>query len=171
MEVILALLGFHVAIVGIWIGWWAPKAARIRDMLRNAEPELYFTVGTYGGPGGYGLHINLQNQGNATAHDVAVYLPDIQRAACQLPELPPGATPFFQVQLPNSAPVRTQQMKGLMARLVYHDRYGREFTASLPLVQQERADGFYDIGAGGNQPAITRPSMRFRDLWRLRKIV
>lgn len=171
MDVILTLVALIVAIVGIWITWWAPRAARIRDMLRIAEPELYFNVGTYGGPGGYGLHINLQNRGNATAHDVAVYLPDIQHAACQLPQLPPGATPFFQVQLPESAAVRTQQMEGLMARLVYHDRYGREFTDSLPLVQHKRADGFYDVGAGGNQPTISRPSMRFRDLWRLRKVV
>ncbi len=167
MELVLLV----IAIVAIWIGWWAPKAARIRESLRNAEPELYFTIGTYAGPGGYGLHINLQNRGNAIAHDVAVYLPDIQSAACQLPQLPPGATPFFQVQLPDNVRVRTQQMEGLMARLVYHDRYGREFTASLPLVQQRRDDGFYNIGAGANQPTIARPSMRFKDLWRLRKIV
>lgn len=169
MELVI-LLTLIVGIVGLWINWWAPKATRIRDMLRNAEPELYFNIGTYGGPGGYGLHINLQNQGDAIAQDVAVYLPDIPRAACQLPQLPPGATPFFLVQLPDNAPVRTQQMEGLVTRLVYHDRYGREFTASLPLVQQQRADGFYDIGAGGNQPTISRPSMRLKDLWRLRKI-
>ena len=167
MELVLLV----VAIVGIWIGWWAPKAARIREALRNAEPELYFAIGTYAGPGGYGLHINLQNRGNAIAHDVAVYLPDIQGPACQLPELLPGATPFFQVQLPDNSPIRTQQMEGLMARLVYHDRYGREFTASLPLVQQRRDDGFYNIGARGNQPTIVRPATGFRELWQLRKIV
>ena len=170
MELVI-LLTLIVGIVGLWITWWAPKAARIRDMLRNAEPELYFAIGTYGGPGGYGLHINLQNQGNATAHDVAVYLPDIRGAACQLPQLPPGATPLFQVQLPDNAPVRTQQKEGLVARLVYHDRYGREFTASLPLVQHRRDDGFYNIGARGTQPTIVRPATGFRELWRLRKIV
>ena len=165
------LLTVIVGIVGIWITWWAPKATRIREALREAEPSLYFTVGSYGGPGGYGFGINLQNQGNATAHDSAVYLPDIQGAAWQIPQLPPGATPYHQVQLPANAPVRTQKMEGLIARLLYHDRYGREFTASLPLVQQQRADGFYNIGAGSNQPTIIQPATGFRELWRLRKIV
>jgi len=171
MEVILALLALIVAIVGIWIGWWAPKAARIREALREAEPLLYFTVGSYGGPGGYGFGINLQNRGTASAHNLAVYLPDIQGPAWQAPQLAAGATPYIPVPLPANAPVRTQQIEGLTARLVYHDRFGREFSSTLPLVQQRRDDGFYNVGAGANQPTILRPTIRFRDLWRLRKIV
>ena len=153
------------------MGWWAPKAARIRESLRDAEPLLYFTVGSYGGPGGYGFGINLQNQGTVSAHDLAVYLPGIQGPAWQAAQLAAGATPYIPVPLPANAPVRTQQMQGLTARLVYHDRFRREFSALLPLVQQPRADGFYDIGAAATQPTILRPIIRLRDLWRLRKIV
>lgn len=170
MEV-LAPLTFIVAIVGIWVTWWAPKATRIREALREADPSLYFRVGSYGGPGGYGFGINLQNQGNAAAYNLSIYLPDIQGPAWQDPQLPAGATLYLQIASEDNAPVRTQQMEGLEARLVYHDRFQRGFSALLPLVQHRRDDGFYNIGAGANESTILRPSMRFRDLWRLRKIV
>ena len=170
MELVLLVLALVVAIFGVWITWWPPKAARVREALGEAEPSLYFTVGSYGGPGGYGFGINLQNRGTTAAHNLAVYLPDIHGPAWQASQLAPGATPYIEISLQLNAPVRTRQMQGLTARLVYHDRFGREFSVSLPLVQQRRDAGFYDIGAGGEQPTVVRPATRFRELWRLRKI-
>jgi len=168
---VIGVLGLIIGIVGIYVGWWAPKAQRIRDALREAEPTVYLNIGSYGGPGGYGIGLNLQNQYTAAAYDLTLYLPGIEGPAWRITELPPLATPYVQIPIADDAPIRTQQTDGLTARLVYHDRFGTQFATSLDLTQQRRADGFYNIGTAPQGPTITRPTMRFWDVWRLRKQV
>lgn len=171
LEVLLGVGSLVIAIIGIYVGWWAPKAAQIRQRLREAEPGLYFTIGSYGGPGGQGLGMNLQNQSGVSAHDLALYLPGIEGVAWRAAEIRAGETPYVQISLAADAPIRTTPTDGLAARLVYHDAYGRLFIASLDLVQQPRADGFYNIGPAHQGAALVRPPVRFRDLWRLRKTI
>lgn len=171
MDLAIAVVGVLVAIVAIYVGWWAPKAERMREKLREAEPTLYFTVGSYGGPSGYGFGLNLQNQGGVAAYDLTLYLPGREGPALRINELPPGATPYEQVPIADDASIRTHPTEGLVARLVYHDRYGREFVASLGLLQQPRADGRYNLGPDPQGPSLIRPTTRFTDLWRLRKDV
>jgi hypothetical protein len=163
-----------VAIVALFFSWWPPEAERIRDRLREAEPEVYFTIGSYGGPGGR-LWLTLRNRGTSAAYDLALYHPDIEGPAWRTAELPPGTTPnpspSIRIPLASNAWIRTQATWGLVARLVYHDRYGRRFAALLPLTQESRADGYYDIGAADEGLTLTRPAIRFIDLWRLRNRV
>ena len=165
---IVGILGLGGTMVGAYLGWWAPIVARIRERLREAEHTLYFTVVPYGGPGGQGIGVNLQNRSNATAYQLCLYLPVIEGPAWRAAELPAGATHLIQTPLSNDAPARTRQTEGLIARLVYHDRFENRFVAQLALIQQPRADGFYNIVAAPQGPALTRPRIRFRDLWRLR---
>jgi len=142
---IATILTIIITVIGIYIGWWTPKAAQIRERLRNAEPQLYFATGSYGGPTGHGIGLNLQNQGNVDAYDLAFYLSEFVEPLWKTPILRAGETPYHQIPLTDNSPVRTQPIKGLKARLVYHDRYKREFIASLDLIQQKRADGLYNI--------------------------
>ena len=174
MELIALAVGvvsLIATIVGIYVGWWAPKATRIRQALRAAKPTLYFTIGSYGGAGGQGLGMNLQNRGPVSAYNVALYLPGISGPTWQVEELVPGATPYVQIPVAADGPIRTTVMQGIQARLIYTDRFQRQFAASLDLVQQPRNDGFYNVGAAPHAPTLIRPATRFRDLWRLRKMV
>lgn len=171
----IALLAFIIAMVMLYFMWWIPKEALIRRSLQAAKPEVYFTLGSYGGPNGNGLGLSLQNIGTNDAYRLSLYLHggdgSVWKRTDVTDRLSAGATPYIPIPLAVNDPLRTQVIKGLSARLLYHDRFERPFVASLNLVQRRRRDGFYHIQRTQQQPQITGPTIEFRDLWRLRKRV
>jgi hypothetical protein len=172
---IIALLGLIIAIVLLYFMWWVPKEELIRASLHAAQPEVYFTLGSYGGPDGNGIGLNLQNLGPNDAYNVSLYLHRGDGALLKKIEitqrLSAGATPYIPIPVAVNDPLRTQPIKGLSARLLYHDRFERPFVASLQLVQRRRRDGFYNIQRTEQQPHVTGPATEFGDLWRLRNRV
>jgi hypothetical protein len=172
---IIALLVLITAIATLYFMWWAPREALIRARLHAAKPIVYFTLGSYGGPDGNGIGLNLQNRGTNDAYKLSLYLHGsdgfVWKKTDLIDRLSAGATPYIPIPLAVNDPLRTRAIEGLSARLVYHDRFGRPFVASLHLVQRRRRDGFYNIPRTQQQPQITSPTTGFSDLWRLRKRV
>lgn len=74
LKIIVAVLGIIAGIITVWQKWWQPIAERVFNSARDAEPNLYWKLGHYGGAKGNGVRINLQNQGKTDAHDLAIYL-------------------------------------------------------------------------------------------------
>jgi hypothetical protein len=178
MEIILSIISLIVSVlalfVAIFVGWWVPNDIRIMDKLSAAEPMLYFIISHYGGSAGHGINMKLQNRGNVTAYNLALYLPGIKEPLWRIAELSAGKDHLEQSPLADDDPLYTRPFNGLTARLVYHDRYGIQYVASLDLTQQKRDDSFYNVITADHEhqrPKVTHPVLRFRDKWRLRERV
>jgi hypothetical protein len=169
MELTVLIVTIVLGLIGLYVTWWVPTETQIKQELRDAEPKLSFTTSCYGGPDGQGFSLDLYNQGNVSAYNLSLYFPGIDNPAWQTPDLSAHARTTVKIPLAVDASIRTYQMEELTLRLVYHNCFEQQFVASLDLIQQPRADGFYNVVGAPQGPTITRPIIRFQDLWRLRK--
>ncbi len=113
-------------------------------------PRLHFAIGYSSGPGDWKYSLHIENQSDQPAYDLAIYLPGIEGRAWTLRYLKAETNENYYIPLPNSSPVRTQPQEGLIARLIYHNRYNKQFTLELELIQERRADGLYNITSKGS---------------------
>lgn len=169
MEIINVVIASSLTVLGLVLAWWMAHSIRIRNRLAEAEPEVNFSAGSYGGAGGWGVGVSLENKGSARAYNIVLEIPRTDSSAQSIDDLEPGATSHQQIPFPLNSPARKQPANGLQLRVVYHDRFGREFASSLDLESQERADGDYNLSPKPNQrPQTVRPPSGFWERWRLR---
>lgn len=160
---ILGVLGLIIAFIAFVLPWWDTVSTRVRQAVRDAEPQLYFHVSS----DNYGSSLNLQNKSDAAAHNLKAYLPGMKGPAWQTDVLAAHSSLAPAVALPSDTPLRRELIPHAEVVLTYHDRLGLHHEVRSALRQMPRDDGSYNFGLTEPQ-VIERPTIRFREIWRLR---
>lgn len=167
MELALGAFAILVTILVALFPWWSGEATRIRQAVRAAEPDIDFHVGGYGGAGN-GYSLNIQNRGDATAFDLQAFLPGLPRPAWSSERLASHENVTPQVPVEQDARIRRELVPDATVSLIFKDRLGLQHRITLPLTQTRRDDGAYNFGSGGAS-TVVRPTVGFREIWRLRR--
>lgn len=169
MELALAVIGIVITILVAAFPWWSGEAVRIRQAVRDGEPDITFHVGSYGGAGS-GYSLNIENRGQATAFDLQAFLPDLPLPAWSSERLVGHERLSPQVPLAAHARLRRELVPDATASVEFKDRLGLQHRITLSLTQTRRDDGAYSLGSGG-AATVLRPTVGFREIWRLRRRV
>ena len=169
MELALAVLGIVITILVAAFPWWSGEAVRIRHAVRDGEPDINFHVGSYGGAGS-GYSLNIENRGQATAFDLQAFLPRSSAASVVLRTACWSRTPLAAgaVGGARATTSRTRTRRDCVSRI--QRPTGLQHRITLSLTQTRRDDGAYNLGSGG-APTVLRPTVGFREIWRLRRRV
>lgn len=166
------LAGLLLTVGGVWIALWqtvGTELTRVRSGVLAAEPTINCAIGSYGGPGGSGIHASVHNAGSVRAHDLSLDIPTMGTVWQRL-TLEPGARETAQIAINDDAPFRTTRLDNPVATLTYHDRYGLPYKLKIKLTQMDRDDRRFNVGSvpGGT---VEQPALKSRQLWRMRKKV
>ena len=165
------VVGLAVAVLSVLLTvvfWIDPELQRVRRAIRNAEPEIGCTIGTYAGSGGAGLHAAIHNRSVNMAHSLRLTVTSVPDAVWQQAHLAPGDWARPQIPVADDAPLRTEKLDNPTATLRYADRYGHDYSLRIELIQNERDDGRFNLGSDPTSVVVEPPALRRRALWRLR---
>jgi hypothetical protein len=124
-------------------------------------PRLYFTIGYGNGLNGRKYLLHLENQSDEPAYELSIYLPGLVGPALKTNYLSAKGKPEnYPIPPTTNSSIRTQPQQGLTARLIYHNRFDKQFIYERELVQEKRADGLYNIISTYRVPVLTRSRKR-----------
>jgi len=150
-----------------WVGSRDKALDRGRSLVDEARPEVIPTGGsfTYAGGGSW----TLDNRGPGTAYDVCVTFTDSTRTT-RLPEVlarPPRHVHTPDVDLSDSTFFRELWTTRAELTVSYKDRYGIEYVTTLPVQQESRAGGGFNMRPDWGRHRLTPPKIAKK---RLREI-
>jgi hypothetical protein len=117
LELILTAAGVVIAVITFVIPHWRSESVRVRQAIREAEPDIYFHVSSYSGSGGFGYLLNIKNRSAATAHQLVAYLPAVDGVAWEETELKPNESKAPQIGLPADSAIRRIAIPGTPSRI------------------------------------------------------
>ena len=167
-QILLAVVGssaFIAVLRGIW-SYIQKRADRGRKLVDDARPELvpgglvgtrlsgYMTLENVGVGVARNIRMSFSGSGGlATGGDVG------PRVIGKSRELQYGDSPFFRVA----------QAEPAYFTVLYADRLGNDYTLRVPVRQDPRADGEFNMGMDLTQYTNIPPQLGWRDFYRLGK--
>ena len=166
----LPIVGLVVTIVGVALAvffWIDPELQRVRAAIRSAKPEIECTIGTYGWPGGAGLHAAIHNRGVSMAHCLRLAITSMPGQVWEQDHLAPNDWARPQIPVHDDAALRTTKLEDPVAILRYKDHYDNDYGLRVELIQTERDDGKFNLGSD-KSTKLGPPALGRLELWRLR---
>jgi hypothetical protein len=156
---------FLAVLRGIW-GYIQKRADRGRKLVDEARPELvpgglvgsrqsgYLTLENIGAGAARNIRASFSGSGGlAAGGDIGPGVIGRSR------ELQYGDSPFFRVK----------QAEPARFTVLYTDRLGNDYTLTIPLELEPRADGEFNMGFDWSKFTNTGPHLGWRDHYRLGK--
>lgn len=149
--------------------WINPELQRVRSALRAEEPDIVFSLGSYGGPGGDGLLVTLVNREDKVAHNLAFRVTGMAGVLWRKEFLAPQDRVRVEIVLTNGTSLRATELSNAEAELQFENRFGHKYTATATMTQSVR-DRLYNIGPR-SAVRVERPQLTRWAMWQLRRDV
>lgn len=165
MEVALGAIVKLVTILVALFPWWSGEATRIGQACARQSRT---STSTWAATEGAGNGSSLTSRTEATGRR------SISRRSYQAFRDLHGprndashenVTPQVPVE---HARIRRELVPNATVSLICEDRLGLQHRITPSLTQTRRDDGAYSFGSGG-APTVVRPTLGFREIWRLRR--
>lgn len=166
--VIGTILSVAALAAAVLIPMWQ-RINAVRTAVVTAEPQLGCTIGSYSSGAESGLRAQIHNSGSVRAHELSLSFPSMGIVWSQA-HLEHDDRTRPSIPIADDSPLRTTELDDPVAKLTYRDRFDLSYTLPVPLTQQRRDDGRFNIGCERPR-AVVRPALTWHILWRLRKQV
>lgn len=141
---------------------------RVRTAVLAAAPEIGSSLGAFAGGRDSGLHANIKNTSTVRAHDLELTFPGLG-VVWKQPWLEKGDVVRPYIPIPDNAALYTEELTDPVAVLSFNDKFGFRHELRIPLWQQKRDDGKFNLGAYADRATTQRPELKGRQLWKMRK--